>query len=249
MNEREYERMFAVEDHHWWYAGLHELILETISANKAEEPLRIFDAGCGTGRLAELMLQFGAVDGCDASAHAIEFSRSRGLSGMVQADLNIADLGESRYDVITSVDVLYHRAIYDEAAVLGKLYRALKPGGILILNLVAFEMLRSTHDLAVHTRKRYTRKDLYPLLRRQGFVIGKMTYRLAFLFIPIAIYRWTRRCLPHSAEAEQIDSDLQLPCAVVNRFLLHAIRLENTLLRYWNLPIGTSLFVTARRPR
>ena len=50
-----------------------------------------------------------------------------------------------------------HQAIRDDAPVLATLNRALKPGGALILNLVAFEFLRSPHDLAVHTRERYTR--------------------------------------------------------------------------------------------
>lgn len=248
MNEREYERMFRVEDRHWWYAGLHELIMATVAAERAEEPLAILDAGCGTGRLCQLLQQFGHVTGCDASKQALELSRSRGLTELFHADLNDAVLGESCYDVITSIDVLYHQAIGDEEAVIANFHQALKPGGLLVLNLVAFEFLRSTHDIAVHTRRRYRVADLVPLLQRQGFVVEKASYRLAFLFAPIALYRLVKRFLPHSSQSEQVDSDVYLPPAGINSLLLQLVRAENRLLRHCALPFGTSVYIIARRP-
>jgi SAM-dependent methyltransferase len=249
MNEREYERMFQVEDRHWWYAGLHELILETVVREKGAEPLALLDAGCGTGRLCQLLQPFGRVEGCDASPQALAFSRSRGMNGLFQADLNHADLGESRYDVITSIDVLYHRAVQDEAQIIGRFYRALKPGGLLILNLVAFEFLRSTHDIAVHTRRRYTLGGVLQLLRGEGFAIEQATYRLGFLFFPIAIYRLAKKFFSHGAQAEQVDSDVYLPPPVVNALLLWLIRMENRFLRDCRLPFGTSVYAVVRRPK
>ncbi|GAB7025668.1 class I SAM-dependent methyltransferase [Geotalea toluenoxydans] len=248
MNEREYERMFRVEDSHWWYAGLHELILETVTAEKHEEPLAILDAGCGTGRLCQLLQSVGTVAGCDASPQALAFSRSRGVSGLFHADLNKVDLGEKRYDVITSIDVLYHQAVTDEENIISRFYRALKPGGLLILNLVAFEFLRSTHDIAVHTRKRYTLGGLLPSLKGQGYSIEKATYRLGFLFFPIAFYRLAKKLLPHSSQREQVDSDVYLPPSVINSLLLQLVRAENSFLHHCSLPFGTSVYVAARRP-
>lgn len=248
MNEREYERMFRVEDRHWWYAGLHELILDSVAGEKGDGPLAILDAGCGTGRLCQLLQPFGMVAGCDASSQALAFSRSRGLGGLFHADLNQVDLGEKRYDVITSIDVLYHQAIIEEKEIIGRLYRALKPGGLLILNLVAFEFLRSTHDIAVHTRKRYTLGELLPVLTGQGFSIEKATYRLGFLFFPIAFYRLAKKLLSRPSQREQVDSDVYLPPSVINSLLLQLVRAENRFLRNYRLPFGTSVYVAARRP-
>ena len=78
MNQREYRRMFEVEDRHWWYVGLHELILAQVGriAASAGEPLRILDAGCGTGRLMELLASAGSVEGCDISPDAVAFCRN-----------------------------------------------------------------------------------------------------------------------------------------------------------------------------
>ena len=123
--------MFRVEDRHWWYVGLHELILATIVGEK-RQPLAILDAGCGTGRLCQLLQPFGLVAGCDGSPEALELSRSRGLERLFHADLNKTDLGENRYDVITSIDVLYHQALANEEQIIGRFFRALKPGGLFL---------------------------------------------------------------------------------------------------------------------
>ena len=248
MNEREYAIMFAAEESHWWYVALHELITGYVAAEAGDGKLDILDAGCGTGRLCQLLGRFGTVTGCDLSGQAIALSRKRGLERLFQADLNSADLGTEHYDVITSIDVLYHRAIGDDAPVLASFYRALRPGGLLILNLVAFEFLRSTHDVAVHTRKRYTREELLPVLVAAGFRVERATYRLGLLFPPIFLLRLVKRLLPAPPDEQQVDSDVTLPHPLLNRLLLAVMRAENRFLHSHSLPCGTSLFVVARKP-
>lgn len=249
MNEREYGQMYQVEDSHWWYRALHDSIVSAVAREHQQKgSLSILDAGCGTGRLCQLLQRFGQVHGCDFSPTAIDFCRARNLPHVFQADLNSIDLGECRYDVITAIDVLYHRAIIDEAAVLARLYRSLKPGGLLIVNLVAFEFLRSTHDIAVHTRERYTRGRFLPRLRREGFAVERASYRLALLFFPIISYRLLKRCLPRPQEADKVASDVAMPSPVANRLLYWLARLDNRLVDRFPLPFGTSLFVLARRP-
>lgn len=248
MNKGEYQRMYEVEDSHWWYVALHDLITGFVAGEGRGRRLRILDAGCGTGRLCQLLLPYGDVEGCDISEQALACSRERGIEHLSHADLNCADLGENRYDLITSIDVLYHRAVTDDAAVLARFFRALRPGGLLILNLVAHEFLRSTHDIAVHTRKRYTRSEMVHLLTREGFVVEKATYRLGFLFVPIASYRFAKRFLTGQQPAERIASDVDLPSRLVNGLLLRMALMENRILRHWSVPMGTSVFVLARKP-
>ena len=81
MNQVEYVRMYEAEERHWWYVGLHQLILATIQqeSRRLGRPLAIFDAGCGTGRLCQLMSQQGhQVSGCDISEEAMRLCRVRG---------------------------------------------------------------------------------------------------------------------------------------------------------------------------
>jgi SAM-dependent methyltransferase len=241
--------MYEVEDFHWWYVALHELIIASIETKRnSSEGLRILDAGCGTGRLCQLLETYGPTAGCDISSQALELCRERGLRSLFQADLNDVSLRSSHYDVITSIDTLYHLAIKDELTVLRKFYEALKPGGMLILNLVAHEFLRSTHDLAVHTRRRYTRKEVVDLLECCGFKISVSSYRIGFLFIPIAVLRSIKRLLNYSRDPHTVASDVTAPHPLLNRLLLWIARQENRLVLKSHVPFGTSVFAVAIKP-
>jgi SAM-dependent methyltransferase len=249
MNEREYDRMYQVEDRHWWYVALHELIAGYVAREwRQHGELQLLDAGCGTGRLCQLLSRYGTVAGCDMSDRALSFCAARGIGAAFQADLNTVELGEGRFDVITSIDVLYHQAVADDGAVLAKLGRALRPGGLLIMNLPAFSFLHSTHDIAVKTRRRYTRGDLESLVRQAGLQVETATYRLGLLFFPILALRLGKRLFSSRAHQGEVSSDVYPPAAAVNWILLRLMRVENRWLRRRALPLGTSIFVTARRP-
>ncbi len=249
MNQHEYRQMYQVEDFHWWYVSLHELIVSVVSkARSGTEELRILDAGCGTGRLIQILEAFGIVSGCDISYDALDCCRQRGLTGVFKADLNNAVFPAVHYDVITSIDTLYHNAVEDEKVILARFHDALKPGGLVIINLVAHEFLRSTHDMAVHTRKRYTRREVVNLLEESGFVVQMATYRLGLLFPLIASYRLLRRLFNCESDAEQVTSDVHLPNKFINRLLLSLSRVENRFILKAPIPVGTSVFAVGKRP-
>lgn len=244
--------MYDVEERHWWYAGLHQLILSTIAeeSKRISRPLHIFDAGCGTGRLMQLMEEAGhRARGCDFSEEALRFCRKRGVQHAFQADLNSIALEPDLFDVITSIDVLYHTGITDDVAVMKRLHNGLKPGGILVLNLVAFEFLRSSHDVAVHTRERYTIKTVSERLHKAGFAVAAATCRVSLLFPFIAAYRLLARLsLAGAVDPGSIASDVSLPHPLLNALLFQLLSLENRLLRVTSLPLGSSVFLVARKP-
>lgn len=243
MEETEYQKMYEAEDSHWWYVGLHELILYFVNRERySKGSLEIFDAGCGTGRLCQLMNKFGNVSGCDISDFALELCSRRNISTF-KADLNLTDLGTEKYDVITSIDVLYHKQIRDDQAVLTVFHKALKPGGILILNLPAYNFLKSRHDLAVHTKKRYIKSGMMGKLKETGFAVEKATYRIGFLFPFIGLYRLMQ------LQKDIPASDVRIPSGIINQALLHLNRMENFFIEtISSIPFGTSLFLVARKP-
>src|SRR2546423_1857932 len=57
-----------------------------------------------------------------------------------------------------------------------ELYRALKPGGRLLLNLPAFASLAGEHDVAVRAARRYTTKEARALVERHGFHVVRCSY-------------------------------------------------------------------------
>lgn len=249
MNRREYLQMYEVEDYHWWYVTLHDLITRTVAGERLRQgrELQLLDAGCGTGRLCQLLKKFGSVSGCDISDDALACCRERGV-GAFRADLNSLDLPPDHYDVITSIDTLYHQWISDEAAVLDAFRRALKPGGILIINLVAFESLRSSHDIAVQTRRRYTRPEVVAMLENAGFTVERASYRLGLLFPPIALVRLLRRLTTAGTPAGEVHSDVAPLPRPLNSLLARLAGLENRIIPHFPIPLGTSIFAVGRRP-
>ncbi|MDA8100880.1 MAG: class I SAM-dependent methyltransferase [Nitrospiraceae bacterium] len=245
MEPREYERMYACEDGHWWYAGTHDLVLRQLSRSP-RKPLRIFDAGCGTGGLLQLLSPFGEAQGCDVSEEALALCARRGVRKVMQADLNTVRLAPGSYDVITCIDVLYHRRVRDDRQVLARFFDALAPGGMLILQAPAYEWLRSGHDVAVHTARRYRKKELLAKARECGFAVEFATYRVSMLFPLIAGLRLLRRFFPGRSDRPP-DSDVTMPTPMLNTVLRWILQAENRLLDRISLPFGSSLFIRARK--
>lgn len=235
--------MFALEDRFWWYRGVHDLILGYLR-KQGRAPLHILDAGCGTGKLMTLLAPLGQVEGIDAAEQALQYCRERGLSGVRIVDLN-QWAPTSSYDVITCIDVLCHESVRSVGAVVERLYQGLRPGGILILNLPAFESLRREHDAVVQTVRRLREEDLLPLLREKGFEIELSTYRLPMLYYAIR----SRMALARPREGTAPKSDLRMIPRFLDGFLWWMHWIENrAILKGLRFPVGSSLFVAARRP-
>jgi len=245
MEEREYGIMYEQENDYWWYRGLHELVLQTLGKYiGGRKDVSILDAGCGTGRMLELLSDYSDKEGFDYSPEAVRYCKRRGLEDVRCRDLMAWDEPKGKYDCIISLDVLYHAAIKDDAAVMMKFHEALRVGGILILNLPAFNYLRRNHDEAVWTRRRYSRSGLEDDLRRVGFKIEMASYRLPFLYCVVFV----RRVAENLFRKNRVESDFGVLPPFVNRALLFINRLENAaLLRDISLPVGSSVFIVCRK--
>ncbi|MBI5773345.1 MAG: class I SAM-dependent methyltransferase [Verrucomicrobia bacterium] len=249
METSEYTSMRALEDRHWWYAGLHDLVLRLMRAEAARRrrPLNMLDAGCGTGRLCQLLQPYGTVAGCDIHPLAVEAAAARGVHPVLRRDLMTDDLGAEQYDLITAMDVLYHQRITDEAPVLRNLHRALRPGGLLLVQVAAFEALRGAHDVAVHTRRRYRLDQVIHLLEAAGFKVEMASYRLCPFFLPGLLWRCFTRKFPPGAGGGTVASDVpRTYSSSLNQLLTTCVKAENHLLTLGvRLPFGTSVFVAA----
>ncbi len=234
--------MYHQENNFWWYKILHSLIISVVRKRK-DTSLSIFDAGCGTGRLMELLDDFGTVSGIDYSEEAVAFSKKRGLKHIAKGDLNNW-IPTENYDVITSIDVLYHSAITDDYAVLQKFYDGLSNGGTLILNLAAFNILKRDHDIIVHTKRRYRKKAFIKKLEAVGFCTEKATYRMPILFLIIIIQKLVHKLFP----SKNIESDVQETPKWINTVFWFLGKIENSfILKIGSIPFGSSLFIVAKK--
>jgi len=245
----EYEKMHAVEGSLWWYKILHTLILDyTNSLFKNNKEIEILDAGCGTGGLMKRLIQEGYhnVQGFDISEHAIAFTRERGLNVHQMDLMAFSDqaLGQT-FDLIISNDTLnYFGNEQEQRQVLNNFYSNLRPGGILIMNLAAFNAFKGIHDMAVGIKLRFTLKSFTALLQGMGFELHSKRF-WPFFLSPI-IY-WVRRKQQHRIASGdyEVTSDIDLPSQPVNAALHGLTRLE--LLFSKSYPIGSSLMVVLKK--
>jgi SAM-dependent methyltransferase len=242
METPEYALMFRVEDTHWWYGALHRLIRTSLDAHLSGWRNRpILDAGCGTGAVLDLLGNSSKHVGIDLSPEALAFCRRRGLTNVVQGNITTLPFADDSFDAVISSSVLYHRWVPDVHHALRELRRVLRPGGVLVINVAAYEFLRSAHDDAVHTARRFTRSELERLLVANRLRIRALTYWTTLLF-PLAVLA---RTLGASGTGRDFESHAE--SGWKNRMLRSVMSLELALLRRLPMPFGVSLFAIAEK--
>lgn len=241
MEKDEYATIYKLEKNYWWYKALHELVESYINKIPNKKKLYILDAGCGTGRMLEILNKYGVAEGVDCSKEAVEFCKKRGLKNIEIGDLNVWSPNKS-YDLIICLDVIYHAGIVDDVKVLKKFHEILNADGMLILNLPAFNILKRCHDQHVWGKRRYMKTLTVQMLNNIGFNISKATYRLPHLFFIILI----KKVIEKISGSSKVKSDLfQLP-SWLNKLFLRINRIENKLIISGiNMPFGSSLFLVA----
>jgi SAM-dependent methyltransferase len=173
--------------------------------------------------------------------HPLALAHAKGRAPVAQASVEQLPFASETFDLVTSFDVLYHRAVANDAAALREFFRVLRPGGALLMRVPALDSLRGAHDVVVHTGRRYTAANLRAKLRAAGFAVRRLTYANTLLF-PLVYLR--RKLEPASGTA---TSDVELPSPMLNRALESILHLENFLISFISLPIGVSLVALATK--
>jgi len=243
--------MFRREDEHWWYSGMRRVALAVLQqAVNGASNLTILDAGCGTGGTTARLGQFGTVYGVDLAWEALIPASSRGLSGrLARASVERLPFRDEVFDLVTSFEVLYHAGVPREMQALAEFRRVLRPDGLLLLRLPAHDWLRGQHDRLVHTRHRYSRREVGQKLARAGFSVQQLSWANCSLFPPAA----AKRLLEGLAQRQDgspsaAEPDLWQPPALVNRLLEQCLAVEaGALRRGVGLPFGLSVMALARR--
>ncbi len=245
MNREEYEKLFKLEKDYWWYVGLRRCVLDTLGkAMLRDEKMSILDAGCGTGFLMSELRRFGIPFGLDISKEAVNRCVKRGLNKLVRGSVSRLPYRDNSFNAVISLDVLYHKDVGDDTDALREFYRVLRPDGLLVMNLPAFEFMCSRHDLAIHTVRRYTKENLRQKIESANFRVNKIAYRNAFLFPLIMILRL---CGNLKSGSGHTGSDLQKLPAWLNTFLTFILDIERLFIGRFDFPFGLSVYCIAEK--
>jgi SAM-dependent methyltransferase len=238
----EYALMHALEERMWWYRGLHRMLVRTL-LSAGFRGGRVLDAGCGTGGfLAYLAAQQIAAEafGIDYAEAGARLARAKSGAAVAVASVAALPFPDRSFSAIFSVDVLCHREV-DEVRALGEMRRCLGDGGMLIVNLPAFEWMKSAHDERVHNARRYTAPAVRALLFGAGFAEIRTFYWNSLLF-PLMVLR---RKVVAGAAAE---SDVFAYPAPIEAAFRSVLAVERALMGLGlRFPAGGSVMAVARR--
>lgn len=255
MRTEDYQDLFELEEEFWWFVGMRQITGALLDAALPDEVSRtILDAGCGTGSNVRWLQRYagaGEVVGLDLAADALKLARQRIQGILVQASVTGLPFPDSTFDLVTSFDVIVQ--LPDEGAdqqAVAEMYRVLKPGGIGFVRGAAYQWMRSGHDIALGTHRRYRLSDLRGHLEGAGFRVIRATYANSIL-LPIAA---VHRLLLKPTGLAKSGSDVSpLPSALrwINPIFRGLLRCETAWLKLsgLSLPAGLSAVCVVQRPR
>ncbi len=249
-----YERLFEIEERHWWAIGLRAVMdgffQETLAGRRG---LRALDIGCGTGYLLHHLARYpldGEVFGLDYSPHALAFCRRRGSSRLVLGSAGALPVADGTFDLAISIDTIQHLwpAGSDRVSI-AEVARVLRPNGFFYLRTNSALGHRPLRGVDPDLYRRYRRPQLLRLIEDCGLVVERASY---VNMVP-AIWGMIREFLARPrGETRAIGPGLaiQLPrSARLNRLLLAVLKGEAALINGAgvSLPFGHSLALLARK--
>jgi SAM-dependent methyltransferase len=242
------EETYRAETGHFWFRGFRRFVSPLLSqATTGLSRPRLLDCGCGTGANLRLLHEFGIPFGIDVTARGLKFAHDNGIPRLARATAAHLPFLASTMDVAVSFDVLYCLPDNEERQAIAEMYRVLKPGGALIVNVAALDMLKGDHSVLVSEVRRYTRRGLSEKLKAVGFRIDRITYTNASIFPLTAAVRALQRLRGVKADGGE-RGDFYVPPAPVNALLSGALTLEAAAIKTGlNMPIGSSLLCLARK--
>lgn len=240
MEQTEYKKLAEIDLEYWWFKAKRKYIESFLPHTvRTSYSFKILDIGCGTGGITLFLKNFGTVQAVEQNSFAASTAKQRGID-VLQADANELPFASETFSLVTCFDVLYHKKISIEKVLL-EVNRVLMPHGRILITDSALPSLWSHHDMVMHARQRFTLKELTSILESHGFTVVHKTYIYFFLLPLIYI---SRKIFMQGTSKDSVIP--QMPVVLENIFLL-LCRAEAALIKYTSLPIGSSLFVLAKK--
>jgi trans-aconitate methyltransferase len=203
------------------------------------------EIGCGTGFVLSAVREaFPQLDITGSEIFSCGLSCAQGRVPdveLIQLDARKLPYAE-HFDLIGAFDVLEH--IEEDEHTIEQIFRALRPGGHLMLTVPQHEWLWSHQDVAAHHCRRYQAAQLRRKLSDAGFIVER---EVSFITLLLPAMLASRRLRGSNTQVIDPLSELRLPAAL-NALFGGIMSLELLLLRLgFRFPAGGSLLAVARK--
>lgn len=219
------------------------MIFRLLQKYKISKTAKIFDFGCGSGYTIGYLQRMGYdAFGTDVSVEAVKFGLSNGIRNLCVAQNAEIKPPEGGFDLILALDVIEH--IKDDTEAIKAIETALRPGGMAIITVPAYQWMWGVQDKVAHHFRRYTMSGLAGVIKESGgFRIVRKTYFNTFLFPPIAIVR----VLSKWFNLKQKESDFDINNRFLNKIFYFIFNLETYFLKFLRFPFGVSMLLVLKK--
>ncbi len=236
--------MLELDEHHWWYRGRRHVIRAALDQLPLPPAAQVLDAGCGSGRTLEELVDYGSVFGIELDEEAAAAARARGRGEVQTGRLETLPWDDGAFDLITCLDVIEHTP--DDVVTLRELRRVSRPGGWLLVTVPAYRALWSLHDEANHHYRRYGRRSLRAAAQLAGWDVARLTSFNSLLLAPAAAVRLAQR---RRRPNRDYTPAIKLGPTWLNDALEWPLHVEAAWLgKGRTLPAGLSLMAVLRNP-
>ncbi|HSJ43446.1 MAG TPA: methyltransferase domain-containing protein [Euzebyales bacterium] len=218
---------------YWWYVARADLLEVALGASVPDGGV-VVDIGSADGPSVGWL-------GARARRIPLDIDPAVLPRGGVCASAMALPFADGVLDAVSAFDVIEH--FQAESALLAELHRVVRPGGRLLLSVPAYRWAWSSHDVAAGHHRRYTRRRLVAALTAAGFAPARVTHAFASTFPFFAADRLRERLFDRPVQRVAVDA---LPSSV-ERMLVRCTKVDAWLLRFGDLPFGSSILATAVR--
>ncbi|MDH5234927.1 MAG: class I SAM-dependent methyltransferase [Gemmatimonadota bacterium] len=225
---------------HWWWRAREAYLLRELARHlEPGSAGQVLDFGCGDGLFLPLLARYGEPYGIEPDVALLDPAgpwRSR----ISTEPITHVGSEAGRYGLIVALDVLEH--LPDPVVAMRELALRLRPGGIFVATVPAFQSLWTAHDDVNHHHRRYRRQEIEALVRGSGLTVLRSRY----FFVWLAVLKWivVRKERLFGAKPEPAA----VPWAPVNAIAHALARAEQAVIGDAEPPFGSSVIVVARAP-
>jgi len=239
-----FERLARQEPTSFWFRSRNRLVIQLIN-HYFPAAGSVLEVGCGTGYVLSGMrdaMPRVRLAGSELYTAGLGYAAHR-LPGVSLYQMDCRRIPfDSEFDVVCAFDVLEH--VDEDEAALTSMFRAVHPGGGIIVSVPQHPWLWSAGDDFAHHKRRYRRDELKKKLAVAGFEILRVT-SFVTLLLPLMALSRSRQRDPRTYDP---TSEYRAPRAI-DRAMETLLESERWLIRRGvSLPAGGSLIGVARRP-
>jgi SAM-dependent methyltransferase len=256
-DESGFDKLFKMQNNHFWYIGRHKFLLYALSKYLAKDAkdLNAIDLGGGVGGWLSFLHKnkahvFSNLALGDSSLKALNMAKNVLPSTCQMYHIDLMNLQmKSSWDAAFLLDVIEH--LPDDVEAIKQASESLKPGGLLFITTPAFKQFWSYNDEMANHLRRYTKKDYISISKKTGLTLLDTRY---FMFFLSPIYLLSRfkpgfSKLTLEEKNKLIEKQHETPQIYLNKMLSIIFSLESSLSEYMKFPWGTSILAVYQKQK